>query len=808
MRKSALTLLHVGCFLLLHFSTFSQSDFILLNQNYNPHKVTVNPAFLPKEEFYLGLPLISNNYLSFSNSSFTYRDLIKKKANTDSIYFDFTGFLSGLRKTNYISATAQTDLVSVGWREGRWYVNGRITEKFLLQSQFTKDLMDVAINGNGPKIGQTSDLGNLFITATHYREYAFGMSRDFKCKLRLGFTAKYLYGMENLDINRSNIKLNTAPVTFDLTGTSDILINSSGLRDFSMDSTKRWTYLFERRNRGFALDLGGEYKFNDHFDVFASVLDIGNINWRFKPVNYYNNIPSFSFTGVPIDKFLSTNTDTINNGVQHYLDSLGNIFNIKERSDNYVSHLPTRYYFGGHYTLHNRNSFQFLLMGSSYKGKLYPSASLGFTKRFNDLLEFSINGAYQNNSFINLGAGFTLNLGLTQFSVISDNLIGLFGQYNSRGTNLRAGITLVSGYDTERPNYCDKDGDGIPNSKDECPDVPGVFGLNGCPDSDHDGIADKFDECPLESGSVDMKGCPDRDHDGIADKLDKCPDNAGKPELNGCPDRDDDGIIDSEDQCPTLAGFAYLGGCPDRDLDSIPDKEDECPDLAGPRNFAGCPDTDGDGLIDTKDICPTKFGLLSLQGCPDSDKDGFADHLDLCPDVPGTDKGCPVKIPEIEIITFPIVVPLDSDGDGLNDEIDKCPSIAGSLKNNGCPELLKEEQEILNTAFENLEFETGKALIKESSYESLDNLAELLLKKNSWSLLISGHTDNVGKPQTNMALSKNRALALKTYMISKKINPDRLTTEWFGQTKPIASNKTPEGRQKNRRVEMTIIFEK
>jgi hypothetical protein len=57
----------------------AQSDFILLNQAFNPHKTLVNPAFLPKEEFYLGLPAISNTYVSYSNSGFTYRDLIKKK---------------------------------------------------------------------------------------------------------------------------------------------------------------------------------------------------------------------------------------------------------------------------------------------------------------------------------------------------------------------------------------------------------------------------------------------------------------------------------------------------------------------------------------------------------------------------------------------------------------------------------------------------------------------------------------------------------------------------------------------------------
>ena len=148
---------------------------------------------------------------------------------------------------------------------------------------------------------------------------------------------------------------------------------------------------------------------------------------------------------------------------------------------------------------------------------------------------------------------------------------------------------------------------------------------------------------------------------------------------------------------------------------------------------------------------------------------------------------------------------IDSDQDGVTDAFDKCPQTPGSVQNNGCPELAKEEQEILTAAFDNLEFETGKSLIKASSYESLDQLAELLEKKPEWKLIISGHTDNVGKPGSNMTLSKNRALSVKVYLLSKGILGNRLETEWFGQTKPVASNKTAQGRQKNRRVEMTII---
>ena len=113
----------------------------------------------------------------------------------------------------------------------------------------------------------------------------------------------------------------------------------------------------------------------------------------------------------------------------------------------------------------------------------------------------------------------------------------------------------------------------------------------------------------------------------------------------------------------------------------------------------------------------------------------------------------------------------------------------------------EEEQEILNTAFENLEFESGKDIIRSSSFPSLEELAELLTKKSDWKLRITGHTDNVGSERTNLILSKKRAEAVKKFLEDGDVEAERLIVEYFGETQPIADNETAEGRQKNRRVE-------
>ena len=141
------------------------------------------------------------------------------------------------------------------------------------------------------------------------------------------------------------------------------------------------------------------------------------------------------------------------------------------------------------------------------------------------------------------------------------------------------------------------------------------------------------------------------------------------------------------------------------------------------------------------------------------------------------------------------------------DKDDRCPQTPGPTTNQGCPEIKEEEQEVLNTAFENLEFETGSDVIKKSSYESLDNLAELLVNKEDWRIMISGHTDNVGNDANNMKLSEKRSNSVANYLNSKGVPRDRMIVKWYGETKPIADNGTAEGRAQNRRVEMEIVFD-
>ncbi|MBC7399383.1 MAG: OmpA family protein [Mucilaginibacter sp.] len=161
----------------------------------------------------------------------------------------------------------------------------------------------------------------------------------------------------------------------------------------------------------------------------------------------------------------------------------------------------------------------------------------------------------------------------------------------------------------------------------------------------------------------------------------------------------------------------------------------------------------------------------------------------------------------------------DSDGDGVSDFFDKCPGTPSGVKvdGSGCPLtvvlapapvtkvfITEEDRKIVKEAIRNLEFDFGKATIRAHSFPSLNRVAQLLIDKN-FSLKLAGHTDNVGSNDANMKLSKARAESVKSYLVSKGANASSVEATGYGETQPIATNKTAKGRQINRRVEFTLF---
>lgn len=653
-------------------------------------------------------------------------------------------------------------------------------------------------------------------------------------KLLRGNTAAYFF-TNNFEYNLKN-----SDTSFLLQGDFNYGY-SQNLDDFI--SGNEQDYFIRASNWGVGVDLGGVYEWRQGYEdyqydmdgetgiwarhknkyklrVGASLLDIGGM--RFRKGGLSRNFSAKSTNPFDLTVFQSAeNFQDFDQVIDSLIQSPGDDW-IAQQDTSSTFYMRTPSAFSVQVDYHIWKGFyvnattMINLIGKKTDTKVKIPNQFSITPSI-DIAGFGLHLPFTYNKYSGVRAGIATRLGPLTLG-ISDYRV-LFAKGKVKGIELFAGLRLPILYRNvkdddedkvsnkmdecpEKPGLwsfkgCpDSDSDGIQDSEDDCPLEPGLAEFKGCPDSDGDGVKDKQDDCPLEAGLSEFKGCPDRDGDKIMDKLDDCPDLAGIPEFRGCPDKDGDKIIDPNDQCPEIAGELYMKGCPDRDHDSTNDLEDLCPDYFGPIENKGCPDTDKDGLFDYIDECPILAGPVENRGCPwpDTDGDGILDRNDECPNTPGPKEngGCPYK---------------DSDNDGLLDKDDDCPNTPGPKSNKGCPVIEKEVIEVLKTAFDNLGFELGKDIILAGSFASLDELASVLSKKASWKLQISGHTDNVGDDNSNLILSKKRAEAVKNYLISKGINTDRFIIEYFGESKPIADNTTPEGKAKNRRVEMKLVIE-
>jgi len=214
------------------------------------------------------------------------------------------------------------------------------------------------------------------------------------------------------------------------------------------------------------------------------------------------------------------------------------------------------------------------------------------------------------------------------------------------------------------------------------------------------------------------------------------------------------------------------------------------------------PDTDGDGLCDpwvSEEGLAEKYAAMcsGFDNCPEEpeDFDGFQD-----------DDGCPDP---------------DNDRDGLCDPwveakgmlaqnahickgVDLCPDQSETLNNykddDGCPDEVPQPPKKV-FVLDGVNFESGKSTITQDSYISLMKVVDIMETFPESTFEIVGHTDNVGNKDKNMTLSADRASAVKNFLVEKGINESRMTTKGLGDTKPVASNKTPEGRAQNRRIE-------
>ena len=233
----------------------------------------------------------------------------------------------------------------------------------------------------------------------------------------------------------------------------------------------------------------------------------------------------------------------------------------------------------------------------------------------------------------------------------------------------------------------------------------------------------------------------------------------------------------------------------DSDGDGVTDDIDRCPATPSGTlvDASGCPlpkDSDGDGVMDPNDKCPNSpaGAKVDASGCElDADGDAVVERLDKCPN---TVAGAKVNAEGCE---------MDADGDGVVDRLDKCIDTpkGDRVDYNGCS--FKKELQLPGVVFE-----TNKAELLPESTAVLDGAVSTLKRYPELQIEVAGHTDNTGSAPRNAALSKARAETVLKYLSDNGVT-NTLKARGYGEKQPVASNKTADGKQQNRRVVLRIL---
>ncbi len=520
-------------------------------------------------------------------------------------------------------------------------------------------------------------------------------------------------------------------------------------------------------------------------------------------------------------------------------------------------------------------------------GSLHPSNSFGIGNR--DAVDIGLNALLNVNFYKgkvfrprlfagvggllldieDLSLDVPLGLGLNWYLGRNTSLSTTFA-YHINGMefrdHLKAGIGLrlaLDDYEEPEPVILDRDGDGILDTEDLCPDTPGIPALNGCPDQDGDGITDANDKCPTVAGIAAFEGCPDTDGDGLQDSEDKCPEEAGPADNDGCPitDRDGDGVVDEADNCPDEVGTVANNGCPEKSLvvtarDKITDEVMPGVDVAivnssgqvvktGTTNSLGIveiPNLEPGNYTVTAKIVDTDLEGASIQASDFNSSEPVQKVVYF--DDPNfviqgkvfycnTNRPLPGVTLNLKSATVNLLKSYVSCADGeylffidqrgtydlyatkesflsqvvaINaSDYDRSKSVFVKL------EVCAEEVECGEAIrLNNILYDTGSSAIRPDAEADLNKVVQFLRDNKDATIELSSHTDSRGGADSNMRLSQRRAQAAADYIVAQGITSSRVVGTGYGETRLVNNcadgvRCSAEEHQVNRRTEFKVI---
>jgi hypothetical protein len=399
-----------------------------------------NPALVPAQRFAIGLPGIRNT-LIFEGP--TYNQIVIKQNGEPVI--DIDRFISYLDPENIIRDDLDIPTLSLAVRFSNLTLTAGHSLKYHAFFKYPKSLPQLIWQGNAQFIGQTADLSNE-LQLTGYHELAIGAAYKLG-KVTLGVKGKFLNGIADASTDRDHhsASLYTDPDIYQITLDGDYLLHTS--HTFEYEDYQHFDVNFDfgnftfdqffSKNAGFAFDLGARLE-TDHWDVAASLIDVGSIHWE-DGVTNYTATKSYEYDGLDFSQALTGGEVNFEDA----LDTLEQLFRVEKSAGSYTNHLPRKMYLSILYKLNDTWSFGGAAVNESFRGVSAMTYAVGANAALYKFLTLGATYAITENNFDNIGLNTTLKLGPVQVFATTDNIIAAVRPGDSKNFNVRIGGNLL-----------------------------------------------------------------------------------------------------------------------------------------------------------------------------------------------------------------------------------------------------------------------------------------------------------------------------------------------------------------------------
>ena len=423
-----------------------------------PQTRELNPSRPGAEKgTYFSVPFLSGLDFNFNTNNWSYNDLIHSGtgARVDSLVWDFKNLYSALGKNNFVSESASVTILDFGWKRQTDFVGFSWSEHQFADVFFTKELANMAINGNQSYLGSTFHSGYFGVGAQHYRQFAITYAKELRSGMNFGVTGKMLFGMSaiktsglnavaGMPISGDQIDLGAAGKAY-MSAPLDVqFLNDNGYQIVGRNYFNLGNYLNNFGNPGFALDLGISGKVNKKLEVSASLIDLGFIYWH-QDISTFTEEGHYLFRGIfldaPSNKPPTTNNlNALYNAVR---DSIRNAFTPAKGTTSFTTVMPVKLYIAAEYEVDQKIKLGGVARIRIFNNMIRPSFTASANAVLSEKLNVSASYSVLESTFDNLGLAATYRIGGVQFYAASDNILSFNRPSGAHNLNLRFGINLL-----------------------------------------------------------------------------------------------------------------------------------------------------------------------------------------------------------------------------------------------------------------------------------------------------------------------------------------------------------------------------